>query len=201
MAKNKIYAFFLEKEFKSGITSSWEECKNLVQGQKARYKGFPTKSDAEKWLAEGAKYEKKEPVSLAPGIYFDAGTGRGIGVEVKVTNEMGESLLQLVVPKDKINPFGNYTAKSGSTNNFGELLGCYIALKAAEKTGILSVFGDSKLIIEYWSKGAIKRNEVAKETVELADKVRLLREQFEDRGGVISHVSGDINPADLGFHK
>ena len=136
MAKNKIYAFFLEKEFKSGITSSWEECKNLVQGQKARYKGFPTKSDAEKWLAEGAKYEKKEPVSLAPGIYFDAGTGRGIGVEVKVTNEIGESLLQLVVPKDKINPFGNYTAKSGSTNNFGELLGCYIALKAAEKTAV-----------------------------------------------------------------
>ncbi len=201
MAKNKIYAFFLEKELKSGITTSWEECKNLVQGHKARYKSFLTKEEAEKWLAEGALYEKKEPLSLTPGIYFDAGTGRGIGVEVKVTNEKGDSLLQLIVPKDKINSFGNYTTKPGSTNNFGELLGCYIALKAAEKTGALSIFGDSKLIIDYWSKGAIKRSEVAQETVELADKVKKLREQFENRGGVISYISGDINPADLGFHK
>ena len=59
MAKNKIYAFFLEKELKSGITKSWEECKNLIHGHKARYKGFSTKEEAEKWLSEGALYEKK----------------------------------------------------------------------------------------------------------------------------------------------
>ncbi len=163
--------------------------------------GFTTLADAKTWIENGASYEKKVKPVLEKGIYFDAGTGRGIGVEVKITDENGNNLLSLVVPTDKINPFGNYTAKEGSTNNFGELLGCYIALKAAEKTGVLSIFGDSKLIIDYWSKGNIKRNEVAPDTVNLADKVKVLRKDFEARGGHISHVSGDYNPADLGFHK
>ena len=36
---------------------------------------------------------------------------------------------------------------------------------------------------------------------DLAQKVAKLRWQFEKNGGIISHVSGDFNPADLGFHK
>lgn len=199
--KNKYYAYFIESEKKSGITESWDNCKNIVAGKKSRYMGFPLLSEAEEWLNKGASYEVKIKPILEKGIYFDAGTGRGIGVEVKVTDENGVNILSLVVPQDKINPFGNYTAKEGSTNNFGELLGCYIALKAAQKNGALSIFGDSKLIIDYWSKGMIKRTEVAQDTVQLADKVKVLREEFEARGGKLSHISGDYNPADLGFHK
>ena len=32
-------------------------------------------------------------------------------------------------------------------------------------------------------------------------KVRERREYFESIGGKITHISGDFNPADLGFHK
>lgn len=163
--------------------------------------GFTSLSDAKAWIESGASYESKIKPTLEKGVYFDAGTGRGIGVEVKVTDETGFNLLSLVVPADKINAFGNYTTKEGSTNNFGELLGCYIALKVSEKKGNLLIFGDSKLIIDYWSKGLIKRDSVAKATVDLADKVKFLRENFEARGGKILHISGDYNPADLGFHK
>ena len=102
---------------------------------------------------------------------------------------------------NKINEYGNYLTKEGSTNNFGELLGCYIALKIAIKNNIKNIFGDSKLIIDYWSLGRIKKNEIAKETVELSEKVTALRKEFEINGGTISHISGDYNPADLGFHK
>ena len=31
--------------------------------------------------------------TLEPGIYFDAGTGRGAGVEISVTDEQGKNLL------------------------------------------------------------------------------------------------------------
>ena len=39
------------------------------------------------------------------------------------------------------------------------------------------------------------------ETVELIKKVKQAREEFEKNGGIIEYVSGDYNPADLGFHK
>ena len=260
MAKNKYYAYVIENKGDSGILTSWSECQKKVRGQKARYKGFVTKLEAEKWLNAGGNYEKKlnkyyacyfthsktgvitndwdeckiltkggntryksfktkkEAKSwldnggvyetkqmlqdkLPTGIYFDAGTGRGIGTEVRVTDKYGNSILDRFVPKDKINEFGNYLTKEGSTNNFGELLGCYIALNIALKDGIKNIYGDSKLVIEYWSNGRIKSENVTTETIELAKKVVKLRKEFEKLGGKISHVSGDINPSDLGFHK
>jgi len=42
---------------------------------------------------------------------------------------------------------------------------------------------------------------VSTDTVELAKKVVKLRKEFEKSGGNIAHVSGDINPSDLGFHR
>jgi len=260
MAKNKFYAYVIENINESGILTSWPECQKKVKGKKARYKGFPTKGEAEKWLGAGGNYEKKldkfyacyfthsktgvitndweeckiltkggntryksfkskrEAQSwldsggiyetkqmlqdkLPNGIYFDAGTGRGIGTEVRVTDKYGKSILDKFVPKDKINEFGNYLTKEGSTNNFGELLGCYIALNIALKEGVKNIYGDSKLVIEYWSNGRIKSENVTEDTVKLAKKVVKLRKEFEKLGGKISHVSGDINPSDLGFHK
>lgn len=260
MAKNKFYAYVIENINESGILTSWPECQKKVKGKKARYKGFPTKAEAEKWLNAGGNYEKKldkfyacyftqskkgvitndwdeckiltrgggvryksfktkveaqnwinnggvyetkkmVQENLPSGIYFDAGTGRGIGTEVRVTDKFGNSILDYFLPKDKINEFGNYLTKPGSTNNFGELLGCYIALNIALKEGQKNIYGDSQLVIEYWSRGRIKADNVSSDTLELAKKVAKLRKEFEKLGGSISHVSGDINPSDLGFHK
>ena len=138
---------------------------------------------------------------LKDGIYFDAGTGRGIGVEVRVTDKHGSSLLSSIIDSDKITEHGNYLAPESSTNNYGELLGIQFALELALKENILYIFGDSKLIIDYWSKGLANFSSLKKETVELINKVSLQRKYFEALGGKIEHVSGDINPADLGFHK
>jgi len=63
------------------------------------------------------------------------------------------------------------------------------------------IFGDSKLIIDYWSKGYIKNDNNDSETIALVREVGKLRRQFEDRGGRIIRISGGANPADLGFHK
>jgi ribonuclease HI len=139
---------------------------------------------------------------LEPGIYFDAGTGRGAGVEVSVTDERGKNLLHEAISKRDLNKFGKHLlGDTAATNNYGELLALRYALEIARARGVKNVFGDSKLVIEYWSKWKIKRKEVAAETVALADEVAAMREAFERGGGTVTRISGGDNPADLGFHR
>ncbi|WP_319202954.1 viroplasmin family protein [uncultured Ilyobacter sp.] len=199
----KFYAYYMVDTQESGITHSWEDCKSYIQAGKSRYKSFKTLEEAEKWLEKGGVYQSKEEIrrGLPDGIYFDAGTGRGIGVEVRVTDKMGNSILDRCIPADKITSHGNYLTEDGMTNNFGELLGLYCAMKIALKENIRNIYGDSNLVIYFWSKGIIKRQDQKEKTLKLADLVIELRKKYESSGGKIEYISGDINPADLGFHR
>ncbi len=195
----KFYAYLVDD--KTGITDNWPDCQELVSGKLgARFKGFANKEDALLWLEAGAKYEVKH-ISAKDGIYFDAGTGAGNGVEISVTDKKANSLLNKVLSKDKINNRGFYLLPQGVTNNFGELLACKYALEIAIKENIKNIFGDSKLVVDFWSKGYIKKDNLPKETVELSNEVKKLRYRFEINGGVIELISGASNPADLGFHR
>jgi ribonuclease HI len=205
--KEKWYAYFVPPH-RTGVTADWKLCESMVKGVPgARYKSFTARRDADAWLAGGAKYEARPSVAvlrtrLVPGIYFDAGTGRGKGVEVSVTDERGTNLLHEAVPSRTLNAFGKHLLDDpAATNNYGELLALRYALEIAQARGAVRVFGDSKLVIEYWSKWRIKRNEVAPETVALAETVARMREAFEAGGGTVERISGDDNPADLGFHS
>jgi len=200
MAAQKFYAYSVPRTGKRGIAENWKECEKIVKGEEnARFKGFKSRADAEEWLRLGADYSVKK--KLPKGIYFDAGTGRGQGVEVSVTDEEGSDLLHEILPKKKINRFGKHLLGAEATNNFGELLACRFALEVAVKKNIKKIFGDSRLVIDYWSKGYMNMKEMAPETIELAYMVSSLRKDFERRGGRMEYVSGDDNPADLGFHK
>ena len=210
MAK-KYYAYRLASG-KEGICDNWKDCEKIVSGRDARFRGFTSLIEAENWLRGGARYELKPKSSkalpagrrakarLLPGIYFDAGTGRGNGVEISVTDETGKDLLHKVLPKSKINKHGKHLLGKDFTNNYGELMACQQALRLALKKDIKKVFGDSKLVTDYWSKGIIRRKEMPATTVKLADKVSKLRKEFESLGGEVGRISGDDNPADLGFH-
>jgi len=203
MAKKKYYAYSFNGE--EGITDNWPECQAIVAGQNgAKYKGFESRESAEAWLEEGADYSLKN-IAVEEGIYFDSGTGAGNGVEINVADRKGNGLLYKVLPEKELNEDGHYWAGPGTTNNFGELLACKYALQLALKEGVKKVFGDSKLVIEFWSKGHIKY-EVGEETVDLAREVKKLRDEFErpkdgNPGGQITLISGGSNPADLGYHK
>jgi ribonuclease HI len=203
MKKKKYYAYRLPNG-KTGILDDWKDCEKLVSGVNgARYMSFGHPRDAEAWLKAGAAYEAKSRsyAKLEKGIYFDAGTGRGDGVEVSVTDEAGRDLLGNILKKSEINKFGKHLVlERDATNNYGELLALKYALMIAEKLKVKKIFGDSKLVIEYWSQWRMKRSELPLVTVELARSVAAMREGFEKNGGRVERISGDVNPADLGFH-
>jgi len=205
--KNKYYAYSMNGS--EGIVHSWPECEAIVKGQKARYKGFPSETEARTWLDGGAVYEnkvkkkKKRQAELpAEAIYFDAGTGRGVGTETRVSDKDGTALTWMAVRPEEVTKEGNILLKD-KTNNYGELMGCYLALKIALKLGRKIIMGDSKLVIEFWSLGKIRKETSANDPdlLALVRKVQKERKLFEKEGGKIERVSGDDNPADLGFHK
>lgn len=195
-----FYAYILSD--KKGIVEDWESCKALVNGVSgAKYKKFKT-------FAEANAFINNEEIELEDAIYFDAGTGRGRGVEVRITDKNKNSLIPILRENRKdiidfflkkgwnINEFSNIELGNNYTNNFGELLGCYVALIIANIKGENKIFGDSNLVIVYWSKGICNIED--KETLKLIEVVSKLRNNFN---GKIEHIFGDINPADLGFHK
>lgn len=204
----KFYAYYIDG--KCGIVKTWEQCKNLTAHTNARYKKFSTESEAKTWLENGAQYTKKTQIKkeiikkLENAIYFDAGTGRGIGTEVRVSDKNKNSLLNKTELFKKfgykINEFGNITL-TNKTNNFGELFGMYLALDIAKKMGYTLVMGDSKLIIDYWSLGRYNATNLPEDTIDLIELTANARYHFVQNGGEIRHISGDYNPADLGFHK
>ena len=56
-------------------------------------------------------------------------------------------------------------------------------------------------MLDYWSMGRYNAGNLESDTIELIKKVTLMRKKFENQNGIIKKISGDINPADLGFHK
>jgi ribonuclease HI len=200
--KKKYYAYLLPNGT-SGVTDDWGVCEKIVSGVvAARYRGFTSRNDARMWLEGGARYETKIHKKLEPGIYFDAGTGRGEGVEISVTDEHGKNLLHKALHEKELNRFGKHLIHHDeATNNYGELLALRYAFEIAKKEKVKKIFGDSKLVIEYWSHYRAKRKELSAQTVKLIDEVAALRERFEASGGSVGRISGDDNPADLGFHR
>jgi len=198
MAKKKFYAYKIDGQ--EGIAKNWDECAEIVGGESgAKYKGFETYDEAAAWLAAGADYSVKH-IAPETGIYFDAGTGKGNGVEINVTDNRGSGLLWKILPEKKLDHKGHFALGGRVSNNYGELLACKLALEIALKDDARKIFGDSALILDYWSKGHIKK-EVDHDTIELAKQVARLRRQFEAGGGQLIKISGGSNPADLGFHK
>ena len=110
-------------------------------------------------------------------------------------------MLSETLSKKELNEFGKLALAEDETNNYGELLAMKFALQIAKKKKVKKIFGDSRLVINHWSKGFVKMENVSRETLELIDEVFELREKFENSGGAVIYVSGENNPADLGFHK
>lgn len=210
MAKPKSSFYAYSVEGRTGIVRSWGECESKVHGKAARYKGFPTFAMAKAWLEAGTPYEdkasaKREEREKLPqgGIFVDAGTGAGQGVEVNVTDREGVPLLHLCLKEQHLTPRGTSLLKPGRTNNYGELIALLLGIRIACRMGRASVYSDSALVLDFWSKGHVtaKKRQQDPELYALARKAAEERRAFERSGGRCLKISGGINPADLGYHR
>lgn len=206
--KNQYYAYSVEG--RTGIVRSWEECEAKVHGKAARYRGFPTFAQAKAWLEAGAPYEDRTSAKRAEqeklpgdGVFVDAGTGAGLGVEVNVADREGVPLLHLCLKEKHLTPRGTCLLKPGRTNNYGELIALLLGLRIARRLARKALFSDSALVLDFWSRGHVtaKKRQEDPELYALARKAAEERRAFERAGGRCLKISGGINPADLGYHR
>lgn len=199
------YAIFLVEELKSLIVFNLEMQKNFTKDRANITRIFDTVNEADRWLRNMEQNYIIDMKNLLKEdtIFFDVGTGRGIGAEVCVSDYMGNPIIEkLSEYKNFLNGYGNYNL--GKINNimYGELFGLYLALLISkENNKYKKIAGDNLGVINNWSKGEKISSKISFEEKELIDKVVLLRKEFEENGGEILYINGSINPADLGFHK
>lgn len=210
--KVKMYAVVFNGE--SRLFDNWDDCSSFVKGKSGvKYKKFASEQEAKSWIVENlsvktTSVEVAEKVYDPSIIYFDAGTGRGIGVEVRVTDSLGNSLINKIASNSSfidlcnrygfiVNDFGNVQLPKNFTNNYGEALGCILAYKIANMLPeVKTILGDSELVIKYWSNGVIKvKNE---STVKMLKYLTDLRASSTLE---LKWIPGSANMADLGFHK
>src|SRR3989344_7849113 len=190
--KERFYAYRIPGGAE-GVTDNWTACEAEVKSKpNARYRSFASRAEAVAWLKGGAEYEQKIAPKLEKGVYFDAGTGRGLGVEINVTDEKGRSLLPELRPKPILNKFGKLPAPKGATNNYGELLACKLAMAIALRKKLRKVFGDSRLVLDDRARGLV-RKEVTPKTRKLAAEVAAIRPAFEEKGGESGRMSCGYN--------
>lgn len=199
------YAIFFVEELKSLIVFDLEMQKNFTKDRANITRIFDTVNEADRWLRNMEQNYIIDMKNLLKEdtIFFDVGTGRGIGAEVCVSDYMGNPIIEkLSEYKNSLNGYGNYNL--GKINNimYGELFGLYLALLISkENNKYKKIAGDNLGVINNWSKGEKISSKISFEEKELIDKVVLLRKEFEENGGEILYINGSINPADLGFHK
>ncbi|MBN1773007.1 MAG: RNase H1/viroplasmin domain-containing protein [Deltaproteobacteria bacterium] len=206
----RFYAYRVGDE--QGVVESWSACEREVRGRpQARYRGFPDRAAAAAWLAAGAPHrdralDKQEALEALPedAVFFDSGTGPGRGAEVNVTDRAGVPVAHLAESEEgELTPQGTLVLGRRRTNNYGELYACLLALRAAARLGSRHVYGDSRLVLDYWSHGHVSTEKRASDPdlAALAGRTREARTAFERSGGTLAHVPGGLNPADLGFHR
>lgn len=90
-------------------------------------------------------------------------------------------------------------------NNSGELLAMVMGLRIAVHTNKKrTLFSDSNLMVKWWSMNRVNKltlDKMDSRKVDLINECVMLRRKFEKIGGRVEWISGDKNPADLGYHK
>lgn len=167
MAKKNIYA--VKKGKKTGLFSTWEECRDAVEGYPgAEYKGFVTKEEAERYLGvQPGGLENQQPgqvIAYVDGSYHEAAGRYSFGCVL-------------------LKPEGEIVRKSGSGNQpeslalrnvTGEMLGAMFAVQWTMKHGYKAV--DIRYDysgIEMWATGRWKaKNELTQKYAAYMQKHR-----------------------------
>ena len=163
MAKGKVNFYVVWQGRETGVFESWAACEQQVKGVAAQYKGFATREEAEKALAEGAekhikprtaaKKQEGNAISvkdLSPeemqqhGVLLPA-----LAVDAACSGNPGEMEFRGVIADTGTEVFhrGPYV---GGTNNIGEFLAIVLGLAYLKKYNLPWVlYSDSKTAIAW----------------------------------------------------
>ncbi len=158
MAKQKFYA--IAKGYQTGIFTSWNEAKNLIDGYKgAIYKSFPTREEAEVWL-KNPKYGQggKKPSTVSKKKIQDFSKTDGIVIfsDGGSINNPGPGGYGAIIIKNgkELELSQGYRL---TTNNRMELRGVISALTEVRGTKEkIKVYTDSKYVVDAINKGWTK---------------------------------------------
>ena len=155
---SKFYA--VRKGKKPGIYSTWDECKNQVNGfPGAEYKSFKTQSEAKAYMGLSQPAKKVAPKMAKSGsitLYSDGGSrnhGNKLGQHVKDDDQAAWAYLILRNGKKYYASDGEF----GATNNKMEVLGLVNALQYIIDQGwqneSIDAILDSKYVLDSITKG------------------------------------------------
>jgi hypothetical protein len=67
---------------------------------------------------------------------------------------------------------------------------------------VKEIYCDSSLLLDYWSLNRVRREKLCQEKLIYIDELISLRKKFcsDIYNGKLLKISGDDNPADLGYH-
>ncbi|CAI2691424.1 Ribonuclease H [Apilactobacillus kunkeei] len=155
---SKFYA--VRKGKKPGIYSTWDECKNQVNGfPGAEYKSFKTKSEANAYMGLSQPAKNIAPKIAKSGsitLYSDGGSrnhGNKLGQHVKDDDKAAWAYLIIKDGKKHYASDGEF----GATNNKMEVLGLVNALQYIIDQGwqneSINAILDSKYVLDSITKG------------------------------------------------
>jgi ribonuclease HI len=161
MAKQKAKFYVVWQGRESGIYDSWAACEAQVKGVAAKYKGFATREEAERALADG--YEKH--ISFTPRtssstvppttpLFLDDMLKHGVklpalAVDAACSGNPGKMEFRGVIADTSTQVFhrGPYI---GGTNNIGEFLAIVLGLAYLKQKNLpWALYSDSKTAIAW----------------------------------------------------
>ena len=163
MAKKKYYVVWKGK--KTGVFSSWDTVKKLVQGfDGAQYKSFSNKAEAEKAFKKNyadykGKDTKKPVLSKAEKATYGIPVSNSLSVDAACSGNPGKMEYRGVVTDTKrelfkLGPFEN------GTNNIGEFLALVHGIALLKGKGMYKtpIYSDSKIAMSWVRKKTCRTN-------------------------------------------
>ena len=153
MAKQKYYVVWSGR--KTGIFTSWDECKQQVHGfQGARYKSYTSKEEAEESFRSGKKSIPKQTDNKkrTDGSHVTAYIKNSISVDAACSGNPGDMEYRGVYTENGEEIF-HFGPIPNGTNNIGEFLAIVHALALLkQQNSSLPVYSDSQIALGWVRK-------------------------------------------------
>jgi ribonuclease HI len=160
MTKKKAKFYVVWQGREAGIYDSWNDCEAQVKGVSAKYKGFATREEAEKALAEGfekhitatpltSPFAKPNPIDTPENMLLQGIKLPALAVDAACSGNPGIMEFRGVIADTGTEVFHRGPYVNG-TNNIGEFLALVLGLAYLKQQKLdWTLYSDSKTAISW----------------------------------------------------